>query len=292
MAVARCAALGGFARTSQLADAGVSRTTLRRAVDAGAMERLREGVYAHPGVSGDARVAALHGGMVGCISAARALGLWVMPFTGVHVMLAMRGRAHSHPGCECVAHRTTRPIVLGGRSGVGDALLSVLGCQGEEAFVTSLESALRQRRLSANQLTRLRRRMPAARRWLLDFARADADSGLETLLRFRLHAYGVEMRSQVAIPGVGRVDFVLGDRLIIEVDGRGNHADRPRRHKDLVRDAIAAGLGFETLRFDYAMIMHDWPTVRSTVLAKLAAGAHMSPRADASRRESSTTRRR
>jgi len=46
-------------------------------------------------------------------------------------------------------------------------------------------------------------------------------------------------------------------------------------HKDLLRDARAAALGYETLRFDYALIIHDWPLVEAAILAKVTAGAHL-----------------
>ena len=41
------------------------------------------------------------------------------------------------------------------------------------------------------------------------------------------------------------------------------------RHKDLVRDATASKLGYETLRFDYAQVVHDWPAVQDSILAAL-----------------------
>ena len=71
----------------------------------------------------------------------------------------------------------------------------------------------------------------------------------------------------MTIPTVGRVDFVVDDRLILEADGKGNHAGSAHRHRDLVRDAAASALGYETLRFDYAQIVHAWPTVEAAVIA-------------------------
>lgn len=90
---------------------------------------------------------------------------------------------------------------------------------------------------------------------LLDFARPDAESGLESLLRLRLRAVGITLRTQVLVPGVCRVDFVIDD-LILEVDGGLGHADSQSRHKDLLRDARAAQAGYRTLRFDYALVIH------------------------------------
>lgn len=80
------------------------------------------------------------------------------------------------------------------------------------------------------------------------------------------------------MPGVGIVDFVLGDRLILELDGKRNHEGATLRHKDLVRDAVAASHGFDTLRFDYAMVVHEWELVEAAILAKLGRGVHLTAR--------------
>ncbi|MFP3786321.1 hypothetical protein, partial [Burkholderia sp. SIMBA_024] len=56
-----------------------------------------------------------------------------------------------------------------------------------------------------------------------------------------LHRIGISVRTQVSIRDVGEVDFVVGERLIVEADGRENHERERERAKDLRRDAIAAG---------------------------------------------------
>ncbi|MGR2753826.1 endonuclease domain-containing protein [Agromyces arachidis] len=156
-----------------------------------------------------------------------------------------------------------------------DALLQIRGCLGEDAFFATLESALHQRVLSRHERAELRERMTESARWLVDLARADAGSGLESLLRLRLHRLGLTLRTQVEIAGVGRVDFVVGDRLIVEVDGRNGHDDASDRHKDRVRDAVAAAHGFDTIRFDYDLVVHDWATVEDAILAKVGRGLHL-----------------
>ncbi len=115
---------------------------------------------------------------------------------------------------------------------------------------------------------------------MVDLARSDAESGLESLLRLRLHRLGIPLRTQIEVPGVGRVDFVLGDRLILEVDGRTGHDDDESRHKDRMRDVTAAAHGFDTLRFDYALVVHDWPIVEQAILAKIARRVHVEPWAE------------
>lgn len=210
--------------------------------------------------------AASHGGALTCAHALRLHGIWVLtPDDVVHVWLGGRGRAH-HKGCKCVGHYDV------GHSGVGlapleEALIHVYRCGGDEAFFAALESSLMQHKISSAARRRIRRRLPARAHWLVDLARSDADSGLESLLRLRLHLLGITLDCQVTIPGVGRVDFVLDGRLILEADGKENHDGPTQRHRDLSRDATASALGYETLRFDYAQIVHAWATVEAAVIA-------------------------
>lgn len=69
---------------------------------------------------------------------------------------------------------------------------------------------------------------------------------------------------------MGLVDFLLDGRIVLEVDGRENHEGPSLRHKDLLRDAAAAANGYETLRFDYAMVIHQWPLVEAAILGARA----------------------
>lgn len=277
-AAAVCRALGGVARREQLIRAGVDDRMLRHAVRSGELERVRPGTYALPDLPAPIRIALRHGGVLACVSVLRLRGLWVLPLDEVvHVSVPPNGHARRHTGCACVQHWSAlqcRPTQVS----LVDALLQVRRCQGEDAFFAALESALHNGVLSGIGRAALRRRITESARWLVDFARRDADSGLESLLRLRLHRLGISLRSQVDIPGVGRVDFVLGDRLILEVDGRLNHEEAPRRHRDLVRDAVAAAHGFDTLRFDYLLVVHDWPLVEAAILAKLGRGLHLATR--------------
>ena len=59
------------------------------------------------------------------------------------------------------------------------------------------------------------------------------------------------------------------------MDGVANHDGDSHRHKDLVRDANASAWGFVTLRFDYAMVVHDWKTVELAILGAVDRGPHL-----------------
>jgi very-short-patch-repair endonuclease len=262
----RLRTLGGIARAAQL---GASRSALVRAADRGAIERVRKGVYAlgaHP----DVRDAAAHGGELACAAALRAHGVWVLENAPtLHVWLGPDGRAHPHPSCACIVHRDAGAAAFGIVS-IVRALVQVAACLGAESFFAAFESAWRLGLIDRADRAQVRRSLPARFRWLVDLARPDADSGLESLLRLRLRLLGIALDCQVLIRGIGVVDFLVDGRLIIEVDGRLNHDGASLRHKDLVRDAEAAAQGYETLRFDYALVVHDWPRVRRAITATLS----------------------
>lgn len=259
---------GGVVRGVQLQRFGISRKRLAQDVRQGRIHRVRPGVFAAPRTHLEVRKAAAHGGALTCGSALRLHGVWVLEDTPAHVWLGENGRRHTHSGCDCTDHHFRGSTRLG-LVDVEMALIHLLACAGDEAFFASFESAWRRGLLSSAARSRVRASLPASARWLVDLARGDADSGLESLLRLRLHLLGISLACQVTIAGVGKVDFVIGRRLILEADGKENHEGETKRHKDLVRDAAASARGFETLRFDYAQIIHDWPSVQAAIIAAL-----------------------
>jgi very-short-patch-repair endonuclease len=261
--------LGGLARGMHLQRIGFDRRSLSRLVASGEIERVRPGVFAVPPIPSDVRLATLHGGALTCASVLRSLTIWTLPTDdGPHVWLGPGRHAHPHDGCTCTPHYFKGRPPLGAVD-VVTALLHFRRCAGDEAFFAALESAREKRLVNRQSLARIRAALPSHARWLIDLSRPDSGSGLESILRLRMHILGIRLQCQVTIPGVGRVDFVVAGRLIIEADGRENHAGPDRRHKDLVRDAAASALGYETLHFDYAQIVHDWPTVQAAILAAL-----------------------
>ncbi|MFS0714423.1 type IV toxin-antitoxin system AbiEi family antitoxin domain-containing protein [Microbacterium sp. 2P01SA-2] len=267
----RIRAMGGCVRSRWLTSRGVTRLQLARAVERGALVRVRHGVYAAPDAEPAVVEAAAHGGEVCCVSALRRRGVWVLePQERLHVRVGRAGRVHAHPGCRCVTHHDGDAAAFGAVSLV-HALVQAASCLGAEAFFVAFESAWRLGLLTRADRAEVRLTLPARFRYLVDLARPDADSGLESLLRLRLSRLGISVESQVLIPGVGRVDFLVAGCLIIEVDGRLNHEGASLRHKDLVRDAEAAAIGYETLRFDYSLVVFEWTRVERAVLARLDA---------------------
>jgi very-short-patch-repair endonuclease len=261
----------------ELSSSGFTRRAIRQAVANGSLRVLRRGVFAREGACDVVAEAAAHGGSLACVTAARHLGLWVSETEEpTHVWLRAHGRSYPHAGCRCVPHwddGSTHDVF--GLPTVPRVLRQILLCRGIEEFFVTLESARRQGMLTASGLKWLRKRVGPAGRDAIAYSRDDADSGLESLLRWRLRPHGLAVRTQVKLVSVGRVDFVIGERLIVEVDGAPNHDGESHRHRDLVRDANAAAWGYVTLRFDYAMVVYDWPTVELAILGHVDGRLHL-----------------
>ncbi|WP_309065382.1 type IV toxin-antitoxin system AbiEi family antitoxin domain-containing protein [Microbacterium sp.] len=271
---AALALLGGVARTGTLKERGITARQLASALADGKIVQVRRGVYAIPEAPDLVKHAAFHGGVPACTDAGAAMGLWILRSSGHCVWLGRAGQPGD--GCQdCRIHWDRGTAVFGRLPPVQNVLLQIATCEDEETFFAAYESALRWSKISPGGIAWLWSRVPESLRRLMGIARSDADSGLESIVRLRLHRLGITVRTQVGIPGVGEVDIMIGDRLLIHCDGRENHEGEARRHRDLWRDAAAAALGYETLRFDYAMIVHDWPRVEAAILAKIAEGAHL-----------------
>ncbi|MBB2976056.1 very-short-patch-repair endonuclease [Microbacterium endophyticum] len=274
-----CLRAGGVARTRTLRRAGVARFFFEEAVREGSLIRPRRGIYALPDTPAPILHALSHRAMLACSSAAHQFGLWMLEEDSPespHVW-AHPDRQTTRPlACTCNCHRE-HPVGRFTLTTVSalQCLVQIASCCGPETFLCALESARRRGVLSSAELIELRRLVPRPVRVLVDFSRSDADSGLETLVRYRLHLLGIECLTQMRLPGVGIVDLIVGDRLIIEADGSTHEG--PARHRDRMRDAAALALGFVTVRLDTAMIVHDWPSAEAAILSALQLGLHESP---------------
>jgi very-short-patch-repair endonuclease len=213
-------------------------------------------------------------------TAAAVHGVWTPPDPPLHVAVpenAPRLRDPDHAerplpaDARVVLHRVpvlprlswatgTVPVVL---------MLTHLVLSAPAAFsVASIDSALRLRVLRRDDLVVLAARLPSHLRPLASAADGRCESGIESVARFHLRSLGLRVEPQVVIQGVGRVDLLVEGRLILELDGREFHEGRFAQ--DRARDAAAAALRYRTLRFTWAQVLHDWPTVETAVLAALA----------------------
>lgn len=148
-------------------------------------------------------------------------------------------------------------------------------CQTPERTVAAVESAMRFGFLrSVDWLSDIAHLTPRLRNLLADVEPL-CESITESITRFRLIRLGIDVTCQVRIGGVGRVDFVVGTRLVIEVDGYQFHADRERFERDRRRDAQLSIRGFRVLRFSYDQVFNRWAEVRGAIEAAIDRNDHL-----------------
>lgn len=98
-----------------------------------------------------------------------------------------------------------------------------------------------------------------------------AESGTETLVRLALTRAGLSAVPQVRIPGVGRVDLLVGSRVIVEVDSVAWHDDDASRARDYRRDLMLFRLGYVVVRVSWFQAMFRRHEVRRPPRAGRAA---------------------
>ena len=143
---------GGVARWRRLRDSGVRARSMKEAVDAGTIHRIRFGLYAVPDVVAEYAQAQAVGASVGCFSAAAFHGLWVhRPYRGLHVS-APRTVAKPRFG---KVHRTRESygIVVP----INVCLRQVLTCLPLHEALVVVESAVVQGHVTVDEVRRLSR---------------------------------------------------------------------------------------------------------------------------------------
>jgi len=75
----------------------------------------------------------------------------------------------------------------------------------------------------------------------------------------------------VRIPGVGRVDILIGDRLILELDGEEFHDFE----RDRARDRRAAVRGYVTIRASYRQVMNEWAALEAELMVLIRRRDHL-----------------
>lgn len=271
--------LGGLAATHELYAHGETKRSIRSAVALGMLWRVRKGWYAAAGTATDLVRAARVGGRLACVSACGHYGWWVPERSGLHVAVTPQScqLRSSTDSFERLADERVRihwvdaPSPGASRLIVDplSALAEVAICLPAEDAFAVWESAIVRSRIPTAELNAMLRRLPARARLAVSAAGDRSGSGTESVFAFRLRRLGIPFRQQVQI-GPHRVDFVIGRRLVIEIDSRAHHD----RASDTRRDAELSALGFRVLRFPYDLVMHRWPLVLAALVGAMQRGDH------------------
>lgn len=263
---------GVVTRTSLLRR-GNTRRRIRAAEAAGDLIRIDRCRYAWPDTPEAVVRAARMGATITCRTALEGYGIWTLPGSQLH----LRRERYE---------RRTRPLdddmtICGAVTGIGDVLVDDLPTaleqlhdeHGREETVVAIDSMLRKFGPS-----RGRRLVPQRLRHLLEWADPRCESALESIIRQRLRAAGIRCELQVRIKGVGRVDHLIGDRLIVEGDGLEHHATPEGMANDRRRDRRAQLRGYVVVRITWRMLREEWPEILADIRALMAQDRHRSAR--------------
>ncbi|MGB6245123.1 endonuclease domain-containing protein [Gordonia sp. (in: high G+C Gram-positive bacteria)] len=255
----------------------MSRADLDGAIADGRFRQIRHGWLATPSADPDVVRAVSVGGVLTCASALRRHGAWVVPTTKLHVR-GSTSSVRNHPAW-CRQHGRP-PTVTDAVDDLPTALRHAARCLPTEEFVVICDSLLNRGLLTPSALDAELGGAPRSVQQALTLVDGRSESGTETLVRLRMRAPHLNIRTQVAIPEVGRVDLMIGSSMIIEVDGYEYHADPHQFERDRLRDLQARALGYDPVRLTYRQVIYQWDRVVPLLGELLRRDLHRRPPID------------
>jgi very-short-patch-repair endonuclease len=277
--------LGDLAATHELYALGFGRARLRRAFAAGEIVRVRKGWYANTDLHPELRQAACVGGRLAAVSAARHHGLWIPDVPSrlqVQVQpqaCQLRTRSDFRRRLTADAHERVDVLWEPFDAGSSRVLVAPSQClrqllrreSAEFGFIVA-ESARYAGLVSRFEWEELRLSLPYRTQAETSQVDENSESGSESAFKFRMLKHYLPMRQQMWI-GQDRVDFLIGERLVVEIDSRAHHDPVA----DCARDARLSIRHHRVLRFYYEHVFGAWDLVEDAVLAAVERGDHLAP---------------
>lgn len=245
------------------------------------------------------------GGRVACISALARWGLWSADDRRLHIAMPperrmasgrsdLSGDTMSPPAFHPLATvGSERELALRNRGRAvvhwstprfphfaeldwivppAEAVLQALRCQRHiEHAVASADSALHAGVISDIEWGRVLELLPRHLARLGELVDPRADSGLESRIRVRLELLGHKVDIQVSLDGVGRLDAIIDDLVVLELDGDAYHSTREQRQNDSHRMLVSLSrYGLPTVRATYAQAIYEWDLVYAALTRQLS----------------------
>jgi len=250
---------------------GLSGVEITEAVRRQDIIRVRRDHYARPSLDQHTLEAVRVGGRLACVSAAVELGLFAFDHSHTHLHLDREASRLRSPQTRF------RPLAELPRDGVQlhwwplidaadgnefcvgvtDALVQIIRCQEPRFALAALDLALHERRIRPRDLDVIFAQVPAAHQFLRPKINARSEAGQETVVRQLILDAGLRCEIQVSIDGVGRVDLLVEDCVVVEVDSQGFHKEWDQHVRDRTRDLLLAERGYLSLRVLYQHIMFE-----------------------------------
>lgn len=264
---------GGIRHVDDALRAGFTRYAIRAAITSGDVRRVRRWLATRDAPPLLTRAAAVSGRLA-CVTAATHHGLWTLDDGRIH--LAVRHSASRFDAGGAIVHWSSGPIEPHRYELVEpviSALVHIADCRPFDHALATWESAIRGGAVTPGMLGGLPLRSAAAKR-VRHAASQLSDSGIETIPRTRLQRIGMAVRQQVVIDG-HRIDGLIGERLVYQIDGYEFHRSAEQRRRDIAHDRRLMLMGYTVLRFDYKQILFEWDLVESELRHAVALGLHL-----------------
>lgn len=268
----------GVVSSAQLREAGLQPNSLRTLINRGSLTRLRHGWYAGQGAHPLAVSAVQAGGVLSGPAALKLRGVWTPPNQPAHVRLRRpeNFKRHSSPGQVVpftLSEGRAVPLNQSVDPAAAAVLTSILACARDTAIVVA-DSLVNLNILTQPEIEAVARQAGKRGNEVLKLVANTSQSGTETYFRLWLIRHGIKFRAQVKIPLVGRVDFLIGDRLVIEIDSRAHHETPENHDKDRRRDRFLTAMGYRHVRLTYAEVMYRLDEVGLDILALIRRDEH------------------
>jgi very-short-patch-repair endonuclease len=250
---------------------GYTAPKITEAVRSAELIRVRRDHYALPGTDQHTLEAVRVGGRLTCVSAARELGIFAFDSRVTHLHVPRSAsrlrdpRQRRLPLAAVPRENVTVhwwPLIDSADGteycvGVRDALAHIIRCQAPNFALAALDTALHDAKIQMSELPDIFAAVPAKHSGLRFQIDARVDAGQETVLRRLILDAGMRCEIQVWIPGVGRVDMVVEECVVLEADSRAHHKSWPEHIRDRTRDRLLAERQYVSLRVLYQDIMFD-----------------------------------
>lgn len=239
------------------------------------LHRIRRGWFASSSALSQVVRAVEAGGVLTGPSALHCRGAWLPPDLPLFVRASRTDLIRKGPQITPVVLR--REFARGADKSVDDLALATLTTLLECSVTTAvilIDSLLHRQLMSRVDIEEIVQTVGNKGEEALRLVSSYSESGTESQFRLWLRSKGIRYREQARIEGVGRVDFLIGNRLIVEIDSREHHTSDEAYRNDRRRDRKLAAMGFICVRLTYAEVMYFLDEVGQDLLAIIRRDDH------------------
>lgn len=252
----------GVISLAELEVYGYSRADIERLIREGRLRRIARGWFATETANPMHVEVARTGGRIGCLTGCAMHGIWT-PATGAPHVILGRNRP---PMAEAVVHRSRQALPDTLVAPAEDCLAQVIRHHSAEEALMVLESAANSGIVRYSTVRDIIDGATVDQRHDLRHFDPRSESGSETRVRLFLQQHRFAVEPQVVIPGVGRVDMLVGRSHVLECDSKAHHSGPDAQERDRRRDLALAALGYSYTRLSYGQVHHEWERTKEFLL--------------------------